>query len=121
MKAIIPPVNNAKECAFYSDDSLYILKPIALDGDHNYKVTYEDEKTFGSIEFNICNSLIGLSADHPCVDAFACRILPDGTSFPLSGKNFKEAMQADVQNYKASGRLNDTKKGGLVLDYLGGT
>lgn len=109
-------VSNANICSFYTDYSLYVLKPVI-----NYASSYSVDFNGETIDFNICDQLI--NPDSACAGAFACLKDSQGNYHPLSGSDFGN----DIKGFVEKGddgqdvRPGDTEKGGLTLYYEGST
>jgi hypothetical protein len=102
-------VSNANVCSFYTDYTLYVLKPII-----SYANSYSLMNSGEEIDFNICNPLV--SPNPKCEGAFACLKDEQGAYHPLSGTNFGSDIVGLVPE---ENRPGDTKKGGLTLYYEG--
>ena len=102
-------VSNANICSFYTDYTLYVLKPII-----SYAYSYNISNSGEEIDFNICNPLV--NPNPSCQGAFACLKDAQGTYHPLSGSDFGTDIKGLVPE---ENRPGDTKKGGLTLYYEG--
>ena len=92
-----------------------MLKALILK-DKNYEVSYQGS----TIEFNICDNLNINDTTSNCYGAFACFKNADGTTFKLSGNDFKSSIEGEYEPKLEGSRINDTDKGGLTLQFTGG-